>query len=501
MANAVTFKINGLTSALSNEYVRITDTARPRNTLYEGYTLSTDADNIATVNIGEAGSVGDDVLIYGDDFESAGVVTFRGFRGAGVLYHMASWEALSNITEIWIYGASISEYVITGYEAVFTQRLADLGHPGITFVDKSVGGRGLTETITDWEAEKATITGRNDILIVSHCIGNTISSIRPWSNLSSTQQEDLIAEYASFLNSVVANGNVMMPVGTSFRDYNYTTINNEEAGSLPFDDAMVKGNLNLLPIDMGNGEGGCYLDLYNFTRNYANIILFDTVHPTRSGSQLNRNLWADSLAKRLSGDAPIIIERVEDPTNAAAIPREDYTHRNNTQDPNRGSELIFGFYDLDAGCVDVPVSPVDGYEPSSVTISQPPTRKFDNGNFYDTGDTSRSLTNDHVKNKSIATTSSDWVPLQIRKGYYPNQEVELEICAYRNWALGGRLGDYSVDGGATFVTIDASQLTPEHSHTFTAYADENGELTLLGRVSQTGTNYECYLSGTHATPK
>lgn len=412
---------------------------------------------------------------------------------------IASIEAIAGITEVWIYGASISDALITNYETVFSQQLTALGYSGITFVDKSIGGRGVTPTLSAWNAEKAAVTGRGDILVVFHCIGNDVSDNRPWSTLSQPNRDTLINDYASLVTSIADNGNVPMPVGTSFRDYDATTINNEQAGSLPFNEAIVNPALPLTSLDMSDGNGKPYLTMYNFVRNSSELILSspDPVHLNKMGDQLNRNLWADSIYARLSGNAPIAISRIENPVGIQAIPRDDITLFTNNFDSNRGSRALFGGNDI-YNCVDFSLSPTSGYLPSSVTLTQPLTLSGVNTNGFDTGDVSQSLLNDKVKDGYVYTQSATWVILQTRKGYNVGQSVTLEIAVFRNSGV-SRVGDYSIDGGSTFISLNASPPSVDHYHTFNAVADGNGEIELMGRVSA-GSSF-CYLSGTNAIPQ
>lgn len=410
------------------------------------------------------------------------------------------WSSLSNVTEIWVYGASISNDLVNTYENVLSSQLQLMGHTGVTIVNKSLAGRGIGATLTTWEAEKATIAGRDDILLVTHPIGNDVSGNRPWATVSQPDKDLLINTYKSFINSIVANGNKVMPVGTSFRNYDGNTVNDEALGSLPFDDAIVKPTLSLIPDDMSDGKGEEYFSLYNFVRNNAELIQkspTDPVHLNEMGNQLHRHLFVDSISARLLGSAPITIPRIENPTGLVAIPREDMTHFNPASSGNRGSSLVFGANEIGTGCVDFFLAPLTGYLPSSVTLTQPVDSEGNNGNAFDTGDASQSLTNDGVKNAYIYDAATTWVVLQTRKGYNAGQTVMLEVVSYK--ASGGaKNSDFSVDGGSTFATIDASTLSPSHSHTFTAIADVNGEVTLMGRASA-GDSF-VYLSGTRATP-
>ncbi|MBL4795871.1 MAG: hypothetical protein JKY50_00500 [Oleispira sp.] len=411
----------------------------------------------------------------------------------------AEYNPILGITEVWIYGASISNALIEGYENVFSQRLTNLGHSGITFLDKSVGGRGIADTLIAWNAEKAAVTGRDDILIVTHCMGNTVSANRPWSGLSGAAQTVLFDEYQALIDSMTGNGQFVIPVGTSFRDYDGTTVNNEDAGSKPFNDNIVYPVTATIDPDMTDGAGLCYLDLYNFTRNnHADMLQGDGIHLNTDANQLNRDLWAKGIAQRLSGSNPIIIPRVESPNTDQVIPREDLTLFNNNN--SAGSKVVFGGNDLGSTSSYKLASLLD-YLPNSVIVTQNTfDTNFGNGTFYDDGDVTSSITNDFIKMSGIQTASTVFIALQVRSGYLPNQEVELTISSFRSiGTTGSRSGDFSIDGGSTFITLDASPSSSQHYHTFTAFADSGGNLTLSGRVN--GGSGFLHLNGVQSLPK
>jgi len=83
MSNIVKFKINGLSSALSNAYTRVTDLSRVE--LFEGETLVSDAAGNVELNIGSSGTNGQGVIVYGDNYLIGNEATFKSFSGYGVV--------------------------------------------------------------------------------------------------------------------------------------------------------------------------------------------------------------------------------------------------------------------------------------------------------------------------------------------------------------------------------------------------------------------------------
>ncbi len=96
--NTVTFAVAGLTTALSNEFVRIT--ALDRTELFKGQKLTTDASGNITLDIGSAGADGQAVLIEGDNYGSAAIGSYKSFAGNGVVVGTDSMGEIYNTLEI-----------------------------------------------------------------------------------------------------------------------------------------------------------------------------------------------------------------------------------------------------------------------------------------------------------------------------------------------------------------------------------------------------------------
>lgn len=83
MANQVSFKINNLSAALSNVYYRIVSESRVE--LKTGNDLSTDSEGNTIINLGQIGTQGNKVLVYGDNFNGSNHSTFKSFSGSTVI--------------------------------------------------------------------------------------------------------------------------------------------------------------------------------------------------------------------------------------------------------------------------------------------------------------------------------------------------------------------------------------------------------------------------------
>lgn len=101
MSNVVKFKINGLSSALNNVYTRVTDLSRVE--LFEGETLVSDAIGNVELNIGASGSIGQGVIVYGDNYSAGNESIFKSFSGYGLIEAEAP-----NSVYTFVYGQSLS---------------------------------------------------------------------------------------------------------------------------------------------------------------------------------------------------------------------------------------------------------------------------------------------------------------------------------------------------------------------------------------------------------
>ena len=99
MSSTVSFKLRELTSAITNQFVRVTDT--DRNEIFSGNTLSSDAEGNVIVEMGYAGTDGQKVLIYGDTFTGSNHTTFHGFCGGGEIVKTSNLYDIYNTFEVF----------------------------------------------------------------------------------------------------------------------------------------------------------------------------------------------------------------------------------------------------------------------------------------------------------------------------------------------------------------------------------------------------------------
>jgi len=87
MANIISFNLSGITEALVNEYVRVTDTSRVE--LFSGNALNSDAQGNVLLNIGESGTAGQEVIVKYDNYDGTNLTEFTGAHGGTLLIGQA----------------------------------------------------------------------------------------------------------------------------------------------------------------------------------------------------------------------------------------------------------------------------------------------------------------------------------------------------------------------------------------------------------------------------
>lgn len=424
---------------------------------------------------------------------------------------MAYAQPLANVNRIIILGASILErtffqhrkisgqFALKNYIKHATGRAVDV-------VDLAVSGDALEDIIPTWEAAKSSYISSAGTLVLVHALGNTISEGgAKWSNLDTETQNSLIADYQSLIDSIEANGNIPIPINTSFRPYNPSSLNNEEdgtvAGSYLYNENVLKPVLENLNTPMGDASQP-YFDYYTLTRNlYSGIS--DGIHPDEDLSGMLLAYTAINLGNRINGDDPLVIQRVQDPSI----------------DQSRIKGTIKITATDDSAIIDA--SPLAAGQKVSQSVGE----MFDslnsimcvesiadtvglsnNSTFFDTGDTTQTFSNDEIKRYARFTQGSSPTLITSLSGYNPNQPVSINIFAQRNSAANDRIGEYSttqtfddlikIDGSTNATSSDPEAAM--NTGTLEAEADSSGNLELYFRCA-TGSSF-AYLNAVEITP-
>lgn len=197
MANIVKFKINGLTSALSNVYTRVTDLSR--NELYSGETLVSDTLGNVKLDIGTAGSDGQGVIVYGDNYFTGNESSFKSFCGYGVIgldpnkITVRQHLSIATLGASVIYGAFDELYAVN---AEATEQLFSDNGVRIKIIPFAVGGNQSASTLLAAPNAISALNSRGGYKLgVLHTGGNDITSA--WQGYPTSA-----AEIASNINGI-----------------------------------------------------------------------------------------------------------------------------------------------------------------------------------------------------------------------------------------------------------------------------------------------------------
>jgi hypothetical protein len=170
------------------------------------------------------------------------------------------------------------------------------------------------------------------------------------------------------------------------------------------------------------------------------------------------------------------------------------------------SEAVYGFayrgvfnVEVDQECF-----PLSEYAASSVTITN-----FShtggaalNSTNLDSGNNSPTLLNDEALKATIPVDVTTWFQVCEWKGLNPGQAVRVDFVAARYVAAGAsdRVGDYSLDGGTTFVSYNGAVQNAGQVviRSVSGNADGTGKVTLHMR-RQVASQF-AYLNGAVINP-
>ena len=406
-----------------------------------------------------------------------------------------SIKPLDGIDTVWFLGASILTGIISGRESLMEKYLKHFYGLDVTVENHSLSGRDTTDVRNYFATKASSIAGQSNVLVMQHGFGNTITANKPYSSLDQSTIDSLKANLLGLQTDVENNGNTCMMIETSFRDYDFETVQNELLGSEPF-------NRNILFEVVKQGltsnwyNDRPYCTWYEFTRNYYHLIGTDGTHYEANvgyGGAMFRYI-GDMIGRRILGMPPVFSNRDSDPFENKASARAILI--NPTDGEATGvSPTALGANSLDMTASSSGVKLVNqfGYTPPSVEISNTAGVLTMAANDYADGDITPSLNSDVVKNSVGYTNSASYVDLFTLSGFKPNQEVKFTILSLRSTISDSRIASFSTDGGATEVQINARDFIGiDNIGEYTNVCDGNGAITLSMRLIS-GSN--CYFTG------
>ncbi len=238
---------------------------------------------------GFTGQIGE-IIWYKRALSAAEIATIEG-------YLRAKWISPQLLL---IVGASLENTMLSGLQTLINSTY------GVdwTVVDLAVSGETSTGLVARIDADLVPYVNKGAYAL-THIGGNDVTNSRPYA--TATQLElDTLRDNLEYVYDALENGGIkILPCSLSFRDYDDTTFENEENGSLPYNDNIV------LPTCVERGPKFCYpdgrpfLDLYRFIRNNPSYLHSDNIHLTTEGYQAYRQFVVDTVVKYIiTGVAP-----------------------------------------------------------------------------------------------------------------------------------------------------------------------------------------------------
>jgi gliding motility-associated-like protein len=218
--------------------------------------------------------------------------------------------------KVVILGASIMEY--TYGRDLNTPNAARTSEWQINGVNVDVYGYGFAGyTINQIipEVQNALTAHPTNTLFMVHIGGNNVSATRPYSTATPAELQQMSDDYDALYAAIPParlDDVIIMPI--TFRTYDLSDdiYNNQELGSLPYNQNILIPKIQANTPSQINADGNPIVDLYNFTRNnyqtYFDVSdpAFDGVHPS---SPVGEELLSEYMSLRAAyfingGDVP-----------------------------------------------------------------------------------------------------------------------------------------------------------------------------------------------------
>lgn len=417
----------------------------------------------------------------------------------------------AQVSDVVILGASISDGVVLGKSSLMEAqfRLHDIS---VEVHDESARGRNLAGINAHWNTVKGGYSHLGDaVLCVSHCMGNDISTLHPYSATSSFNVELMKAELNTLTASVTDNSNLSLLVEATFRGYNSSrgddyTWHNEENGSLPFNSNIGNPAAELLqPPQYDADNQKPFVQCYNWSFNYGKILLEyseDRIHFGEEGSELLRRLWVDNIAAFIKGENPIVVDKLT-LSEALAVERtvqEVIFGEASTNDTGvHNSMPLANYLNISSPTTATPLLPISGYEPCAIKLTSAGDILAHSSNTaYDDNGDEPTLENWRLQRAFGYMSNTEFQDFFVVSGLESNQLVDIGMAAYRgntsnNWS------QFRMNGNdAALINVNGHVSAGENVAWAGAQADENGEIRVEMRKS--GGAYG-YWNGCHIKPK
>lgn len=218
---------------------------------------------------------------------------------------------LSNVNTIVIFGASINDGILVGNTgttasvAGWQDWILEYYGKTVTVVDKSTPGDRMTQFLARIDADLAPYAGNANVAFCVDLLGGDITNNAKWADLSPSLRQQYYDGVQTIYQKVVANGNALVPITATFRDYLRGGVyakDDESIGSLPWiENILYPLAQQYAPDFWFNGRP--LLEQYNITFNnwtaWSNPSDSARVHYTDNGYRALGSWMFERLCNRL----------------------------------------------------------------------------------------------------------------------------------------------------------------------------------------------------------
>ncbi|WP_420600868.1 Ig-like domain-containing protein [Flagellimonas sp.] len=204
------------------------------------------------------------------------------------------------------------------------------------------------------EVQTAMSTHTSNTLFMIHIGGNNVSTTRPYSTATPVELQNISDDYDALLTAIGQTRKedvIIMPI--TFRTYAIVEdiANNQELGSLPYNQGILIPKILANTPSQINVDGNPIVDLYNFThQNYTTYFDiggpgFDGIHPSAAGTDLLSDFMSNRASYWVNGGAVpdaltsnIAVTGVSLSSNAESITTGDAVTLFATISPNNATD-------------------------------------------------------------------------------------------------------------------------------------------------------------------
>lgn len=327
--------------------------------------------------------------------------------------------------------------------------------------------------------------------------GNDVTALRPYSTATALELSTFQSEFDSLLAILSDVWNDTLITDLTFRNYDNTTLFNQDNGSRPFIDSIYKPARNSLYT---NVDGNSVLDWYNYVRNnYSVMLSADNVHMSPAGETMLREFTLNRVSYLFDGGAipDPILDTIEAVVDTGGTTTAKIINFGSNQTGFSGTKV----YNTDFNNnLDIPIVDVSGTDTgltvkiSALNSSGSPITVSNNVNGVDLGlPFANTLMSNPIHQSSCWWSPNDNITLEF-KGFTPMQSVILKFVGTRVTSSPRVTQVIDLSNTSNFSSYSTSKSSPDQPSSLTLVADALGVIKVKVDAANDGTAY-AYLGG------